>query len=158
MVAYLFLPVNSTPPYQTVVNFPGTNAEMMPSHENMTSQYLDFVIRSGRAVLVPIYKGMYERRLPTPPPWGSQARRDEVIQWYKDLARSLDYLGTRKDIDFQKLAYYGFSLGATEGVTFTALEKRFRTAVLLAGGFREYRVHLQAAPGHMRVVPHQARD
>jgi tRNA A-37 threonylcarbamoyl transferase component Bud32/dienelactone hydrolase len=137
VIAYLFLPVNASPPYQTVVVFPGSGAEMMPSHENAGNQYLDFVIRSGRAVLVPVYKGMYERRFPTPPPSGSQARRDEIIQWYKDLARSLDYLETRKDIDSQRLAYYGFSLGASYGPIFTTLEKRFRTSLLLAGGFWE---------------------
>jgi eukaryotic-like serine/threonine-protein kinase len=137
VIAYLFVPVNAAPPYQTVVLFPGSGAEMMPSHENIQNQYLDFVIRSGRAVLVPIYKGMYERRFPTPPPSGSQARRDEIIQWYKDLARSLDYLETRKDIDSHRLAYYGFSLGASYGPIFTTLEKRFRTSILLAGGFWE---------------------
>jgi dipeptidyl aminopeptidase/acylaminoacyl peptidase len=137
VIAYLFLPVNAAPPYQTVVFFPGSGAEVMPSHENMEAQYLDFVIRSGRALLVPVYKGMYERRFPTPPTGRSEARRDLKIQWYKDLARSLDYLETRKDIDSQKTAYYGFSLGAVDGVIFTALEKRFRASILLAGGYWE---------------------
>jgi formylglycine-generating enzyme required for sulfatase activity/tRNA A-37 threonylcarbamoyl transferase component Bud32/dienelactone hydrolase len=137
VIAYLFLPVNASPPYQTVVYFPGSGGEMMPSHENPQAQYLDFVIRSGRAVLVPVYKGMYERRLPTPPTRGSRARRDQVIQWYQDLGRSLDYLETRQDVDSERVAYYGFSLGASYGAIFTALEKRFKTSILLAGGYWE---------------------
>jgi dienelactone hydrolase len=138
VIAYLLLPANARPPYQTVIFFPGSGAEMLPSHENMQAQYLDFVILSGRAVLIPVYKGTYERRFPTPLAWGSQARRDLIIQWYKDLSRSIDYLETRKDIATDKIAYYGFSLGAVEGMTFTALEKRFRASILLAGGLREW--------------------
>jgi dienelactone hydrolase len=46
----------------------------------------------------------------------------------------VDYLETRKDIDASRLAYYGFSWGAREGLTFTALEKRFKASILLAGG------------------------
>jgi dienelactone hydrolase len=57
-----------------------------------------------------------------------------VIQDHKDLARSVDYLETRKDVDFDKLAYYGYSWGAREGLNFTALEKRFKASILLAGG------------------------
>ena len=108
----------------------------MPSHEDMQGRYLDFVIRSGRALLFPIYNGMYERRLDDPaPPRGSRARRDLNIQWYQDLARSIDYLETREAIDTDKLAYYGFSLGAYLGNVYTAIETRFQASVLLAGRF-----------------------
>lgn len=134
VIAYLYLPTNAAPPYQAVVFFPGSGALLLPEPEDMHLSYLDFVIRSGRAVLFPVYKGTFERRLPTAPPRGSRAERDLVIQWYKDLARSVDYLETRDDTDAEKLAYYGFSLGARVGPIFTALEKRFRTSVLLAGG------------------------
>jgi dienelactone hydrolase len=133
MMAYLYLPVNTTPPYQTVVYYPGAGAWVMPSHEQEMMQYLDFIIRSGRVVVYPIYKGTFERRV-TPGPQGPRARRDLLIQWFKDLARSVDYLETRTDIDRDKLAYYGYSTGATRGPIFLALEKRFQTGVFLAGG------------------------
>jgi dienelactone hydrolase len=80
---------------------------------------------------------MWERRLDASAPAGLQARRDLVLQSYKDLARSLDYLETRKDIDAGRLAFYGFSLGANRGLIFTSLDKRFRASILLAGGFWE---------------------
>ena len=35
-----------------------------------------------------------------------------------------------------RLAFYGVSLGAIDGVTFVALENRFKVAVLSSGGFR----------------------
>lgn len=41
---------------------------------------------------------------------------------------------SRSDIDARRIAYYGFSWGAREGLNFTALESRFAASVLLAGG------------------------
>jgi eukaryotic-like serine/threonine-protein kinase len=60
--------------------------------------------------------------------------RDHVIDWSKDLGRSLDYLETRKDIDRAKVVYLGFSMGFTEGALLPALEKRIKAAILLSGG------------------------
>jgi eukaryotic-like serine/threonine-protein kinase len=101
----------------------------------LASAYLfDFVPRSGRALVYPVYKGMYERHVPfsrTGNDW-----RDMVIMWSKDLGRTLDYLEARDDIDHEKVSYYGFSLGALYGPVFTAVDGRFRASVLLAGGLR----------------------
>ena len=58
-----------------------------------------------------------------------------MLFWYKDLARSIDYLETRKDINRDKIAYFGGSLGAVIGVVFVALEKRFQASILYLGGF-----------------------
>jgi dienelactone hydrolase len=52
----------------------------------------------------------------------------------KDLRRSVDYLETRTDIDHDRLAYYGISFGAVLGPINLAVENRFKTAVLAAGG------------------------
>jgi dienelactone hydrolase len=57
-----------------------------------------------------------------------------MIQWSKDLGRTIDYLETRPDIDHERLAYYGLSSGAREGPVFTTIDRRFKAAVLLAGG------------------------
>jgi len=139
VTGHLYLPANASPPFPTVVYYPGSAGEFLPTHQTELASRVDFVIRSGRAVLFPNYKGMWERRLDASAPAGLQARRDLVLQSYKDLARSLDYLETRKDIDTGKLAFYGFSLGANRGVIFTALDKRFKTSILLAGGFWEFK-------------------
>jgi dienelactone hydrolase len=135
VIAYFYKPARVAPPYQAVVFYPGSGAEVLPSHE-VDLLYMEFVIRSGRAVLFPIFHGMYERRFETPLPAGSR-RRDSVIRSYQDLARSLDYLEARGDVDTRKVAYFGMSLGALRGVIFTALDTRFATSILLAGGFSE---------------------
>jgi hypothetical protein len=67
---------------------------------------MDFLLKSGRALMVPIYKGTYERR-ESVPPWEQPPAlyRDQMIMWSKDLGRTLDYLEMRQDIDSMKLAY-----------------------------------------------------
>jgi len=62
--------------------------------------------------------------------------RDHVIEWSKDLGRSLDYLETRKDIDSTKVAYFGNSLGGAEGPLLAALETRIKVMILASGGLR----------------------
>ena len=143
--AYLFLPNNARPPYQTVVYFPSSYALLMRSSEEMDIRFLEFVIRSGRAVIYPIYQNTYERHI-EPPPTGPNFRRDLRIQWSKDLGRTLDYLETRPDIDRSRIAYYGMSLGAIDGVVLVALENRFRTAILSSGGFRLERLPPEVEP------------
>jgi len=134
LIAYLFLPRNAAPPFQTVVYFPGSGATYLPRLVEPELNFFDFVIRSGRAVLHPIYKSTYERRLKEEPTWPSRAYRDLDIQLAQDVWRSLDYLETRSDIDKHKLAYYGFSWGANMGLRVTALDNRFKASILMAGG------------------------
>jgi cephalosporin-C deacetylase-like acetyl esterase len=52
----------------------------------------------------------------------------------QDLGRSIDYLESRKDIDTQKLAFLGGSLGGAVGPLLIAVEPRFKVAVLVSGG------------------------
>jgi formylglycine-generating enzyme required for sulfatase activity/predicted esterase len=138
VIANLYIPREAIPPHQAVVYFPGVDAFRRNSIEKMDFAFVEFVVRSGRAVLCPMYKGMYERRSTTPP-GGEKAGRDRQVQWFKDLARSVDYLCSRDDVDDQKLAYFGFSWGAIYGLISTALEDRFRASILLSGGLPPHR-------------------
>jgi dienelactone hydrolase len=81
-----------------------------------------------------MYKGTYERKLERPPS-GPNAVRDLTIQRMKDLQRSVDYVSTRSDLDRDRSASFGVSLGARLGATGLAIEPRFRAAVLWSGGF-----------------------
>ena len=53
VTAFLFLPTRSTPPYQTIIYFPGAGAVRARSNSNIQQQRLDFIIRSGRAAIGP---------------------------------------------------------------------------------------------------------
>jgi dienelactone hydrolase len=133
MAAYLFLPKNTAPPYQTLVYHPGSDAAQNRSSDKLGVSliFFEFLMRSGRAVLFPIYKGSYERRVDS---GGILAERDVAIQGVKDAARSVDYLETRGDIDHARIAFYGLSWGANRGSRICATEDRFKTCVLLGGG------------------------
>ena len=131
MRAYLYLPKHVAAPFQTVIYFPPGGPRMQSSRK-LGLRYVDFMIRSGRAVMFPIYQGMYERGASTQS--GPTAARDLRIMWSKEIGRSIDYLETRRDIDRARIAYYGFSTGAVLGPIMTALEPRFKASILLGGG------------------------
>ena len=57
-----------------------------------------------------------------------------VIQWRKDLGRSLDYLQTLPDLDPEGFSYFGYSWGGRMGVIMLALELRFKAGVLYVAG------------------------
>jgi dienelactone hydrolase len=132
MRAYLFLPKNGSPPYQTVIFFPAGDAFQLSSSHHISVARGDFIIRSGRALLYPVYKGTYERG--TPEEMGPREERDLWIAWSRDLGRAIDYLETRPDVDRTRLAFYGISAGAAAGVILTALEPRLKTSVLQGAG------------------------
>jgi serine/threonine protein kinase/formylglycine-generating enzyme required for sulfatase activity/dienelactone hydrolase len=136
MIAYLFLPKGFEAPYQTVVFFPGAEALMRRSSEQRLALYTDFLMRSGRALIYPIYKSTYERSddLKSPVPDKSTFYRDHVVMWAKDLMRAIDYLETRDDIDLERLVLFGVSWGAQNGPIFPAVETRFKAAIIDGGG------------------------
>ena len=130
--AYLFLPKNSKPPFQTVLYFPHSGGTLINSFQQAEMAYLGFLVKAGHALLFPMYKGMYERRERAP--GGPNALRDLVIQQVKDVSRSIDYLQTRPDIAHDKLAFFGVSLGGNRASIVLAVEPRFNTAILWSGG------------------------
>lgn len=135
--AYLFLPRRGRPPYQAIAYFPGDGARYLDSifdYGLVKNREVEIFTRGGRAFVFPVYQEMFERRLIRRPPTTPQLRRDTLIGWYRELARCLDYLETRPDIDRGKIGYHGLSGGGGFGVVFAALETRFKAAALLSGG------------------------
>ena len=133
---YVFLPKNVSPPYQTVVFFPSARVNTMPDSRNLGDMdFVDYVIKSGRALAYPIYRVTYERHLPGDALPGAVDDRNLTIQESKEVRRTLDYLETRRDIDRNKFGYLGVSQGTACGVIVTALEDRFKAVVFLDGGF-----------------------
>ena len=134
VAAYMFVPKNFKPPYQAVVYYPHSGAEEARSSENLDIRYIDFIVRSGRAVLFPIYKGTYERHVEVDDSQESSGWRDLTIQRSKDFFRSVDYLESRTDIDDDKIGFFGISWGASTAPRVLALEKRIKVGVLVGGG------------------------
>lgn len=135
---HLYLPKNAKPPFQTVVYFPGAGAFLDGKLDlEGFEETRGFLVRSGRALAFPIYKGMYERRDGMIPGRNPPAfQRDHQIAWVKDLGRMLDYLETRAEIDSSRIGYFGDSLGGVEGAILPAIEKRIRAEILHCGGLQ----------------------
>jgi len=136
MMAYVFMPTSGKPPYQVVIEFPGSGAISTRSSESLDLGRVDFLTKSGRAVIFPIYKGTYERGgdLHSDYPEETTAYKDYVIMWAKDLGRSIDYAESRKDLDATRVAYYGISWGGGLGAIMPAVEPRIKANVLYVAG------------------------
>ncbi len=147
--ALLFIPKGSHPPYQTIVYFPGDNGFDIASSASLASgPLIDFFVKSGRAVMLPIFKGTYERRdsMTRSIPNSSVQYRDHVVMWAKDVRRSMDYLATRADIDTARFAYFGVSWGGRIGGLVPAVEPRFKAVILFIAGLRMQPARPEADP------------
>ena len=151
MAAYLYLPKHGKPPYQAVVFFPGSDA----IHERNSRKDIDagafvfdFIIRSGRAFVQPIYKSTYERQDSLHSDYADESNfyKEHVIAWAKDMRRTIDYLETRPDIDSSRVAYYGASWGGYLGGLMPAVEPRFKAVVLLVAGLEYQRGQPEVEP------------
>ena len=152
--AWILLPRHGKAPYQTVVHFPGSSvigaastinsgvfsgrasSVVVASSPAVREVSANFIVRSGRAFVLPIYKSTYERsdslRSDVPDP--SVFWRDHVVMWGKDFRRALDYLSTRAEFDTTKFAYFGYSWGGNMGGIIPAIEPRIKTSVLYVAG------------------------
>jgi eukaryotic-like serine/threonine-protein kinase len=135
-IAYLFLPAKGKPPFQTVLFFPGSNALQMRKFSPSPVVGIDAILRSGRALIYPVYKSTYERGdgMESDVANTSSTWRDHVIMWAKDASRAIDYVESRPDLDHNKIAYYGYSWGAVMGAIVPAVDPRIKAVVLGSGG------------------------
>jgi dienelactone hydrolase len=139
LIVYLFVPKQAPRPLQAVVFFPSARVGSLTSSDQLGDlTFVDYVIKSGRAVAYPIYLGFYERGRKAPVNPGPTLQRDVTTSWARDVSRTIDYLESRPDIDANRIGYLGASQGAAWGVLFTALEDRLKAVVLLDGGFFQW--------------------
>jgi serine/threonine protein kinase/formylglycine-generating enzyme required for sulfatase activity len=136
----LFVPRRFQPPYAALVYFPpfdamtfkASSSTITPGHP--VGGPLDFVVKSGRVVVQPIYQGTYER-FRAPLPFGNPLElQRRWVDWRWDMGRTLDYLETRADVDAKRIGYVGVSFGATFPLHLPAVERRFRAALFISGG------------------------
>jgi eukaryotic-like serine/threonine-protein kinase len=100
-------------------------------------QIAGFVVNSGRALVMPIWAGAYERYVPESRVTEEALDRERRVSllWQHDLSTTIDYLETRQDVDVQRIGYLGISRGASfAGAINIALEPRIHAAVFAAGG------------------------
>ena len=158
LIVHVFLPKNQPPPYPAVLFFGGVDCLIARDLlESPYITYMDFVPRSGRAFVFPCYKGAYDRNdgrsmavLSRP-----QAMADLIADWIKEIGRTIDYIEEREDLDNNRLAYMGLSLGAGVGNQVMAIEKRLTSAIMLSGGltrFSRYEGQVVGQPDFIRRI------
>jgi pimeloyl-ACP methyl ester carboxylesterase len=86
-----------------------------------------------RGVVSLLLEAPENREGPLPPPFDPDVEEHDIRQTIVDLRRSFDLLLARPDVDPERLAYVGWSLGATMGARLVGLEPRARGFVLMAG-------------------------
>ena len=113
MIAYLFLPKNGKPPFQVMIYYPGGAANYLRSiYEYNIEDQVDWIVKSNRAVVVPVYKGTFQRPYEPVEKTSYAVWRERDEKGIKDLKRTIDYLETRPDLDTDKIGFYGISTGA----------------------------------------------
>ncbi len=141
IITYLFLPTNTNPPYQSVIYGPGSNVLNVESSDDIEnffefSAFCEFLVKNGRVVVFPVFKGSFERReeahLFSKP--GTHQYTTSLTRIIKDYRRCLDYLETREEFDIDKIAFYGLSMGPIFGSYLSAVDPRIKTNIFYAGG------------------------
>jgi dienelactone hydrolase len=144
MIAYLYLPKNASPPFQTVIFFPGSYAvtEKDLRNSRMSMYFNDYLLKSGHAVMYPVYFRTFERNdgVTWHTPTESHQYTEFLIKLVRDFSRSIDYLETRDDIDINRLAFYGHSWGGMLGGVIPAVEDRLDLNILIVGGFSPWEI------------------
>ena len=139
MMANVYLPKHGSPPFQSVIFFPGSGViSLTTSVGRSENRFLvpSFVLKSGRALVLPILKSTFERRdsLRSDLSDSSIYWRDHAVMWVKDIRRTMDYLATRRDMDTARIGFFGHSWGSNLAPVVLATEPRIKTAVLYVAG------------------------
>jgi eukaryotic-like serine/threonine-protein kinase len=147
LLAYLYLPKRGSRPHPVVVYWPGSNV-LRDAGPRPRPAIFSFILTSGRAVLLPVFKGTLQRKdaLQSDDQDSTILYRDHAVMWVKDLSRSLDYLETRDDVTMERLALYGVSWGGRMGGMVPALEPRIRVSVLYVAGLSFERARPEVDP------------
>ena len=139
MHLYLYLPDDSGGRHPVMYYWASSHAFYLTSIEEF-SLHLDFMLKRGWAVVVPVFDHLFERGTGAPPSLGRGVEyRDQFVRWMREMRRSIDFLETRADLDMNALAYYGFSWGGRLGAPALAIEPRFKAGILNQTGLGSLR-------------------
>lgn len=143
MAAYVIYPKNASAPFEPVILWGAANVMVErqldprgPSLETLAG----FVPRSGRMLVVPLLMGSFERddstfSITQSSPDTTTYYRDLVVQWVKDVRRTVDFIETRKDIRSDRIGLLGVSWGGSSAPYALAIEPRIKAAALYSAGY-----------------------
>jgi dienelactone hydrolase len=144
LTLYVASPRTRTKPVQPIVFAPAANCCFMKRANRDALEDLrgvaGFVVDGGRALILPVWFGSYERFVP--PEADAQRRadseREHALAWHREMRAVLDYLATRPDVESERAGFLGASFGAFGQGIVLALEPRLKAAVLISGGISRF--------------------
>ncbi len=103
-------------------------------NEDWVQAWLPILTANGYAVLAPDHFFFGERRSEEASEsdysFGPYSKRDWMAQTVVDLRRGIDYLQQRPEVDPERIAVFGGSMGGWIGSVLAAVEPRIKTTVL----------------------------
>jgi predicted esterase len=141
LVVHLELPADPSAPFQAVIYLPTIDAMLFADWTELSWEDASWVRKSGRALIKPVFESTYHRgggpgavsRGLNP-----KTRAEIFVRWSRDLGRTIDYLESRGDIDTDRIACLGMSLGAMMAPVLLVNEDRVKASVFIAGGFTRW--------------------
>ena len=136
----IFKPKDSYRKVASVIIYPGANYFRTPPNidEVNPGEYgLDFIVKSGRAIVWPAIKDSMNRISPmtaSSPEDVARRWRERLKYWTIDTYRTIDYIESRDDFDSENVFYLGMSYGSLFPTHTLLFEKRFNAALLYVGG------------------------
>ena len=125
--------------YDPIIIYPNASSIGSNTDTNLPNQLLNrfkYLIDEGYAVIHPIYHNTYSREKTHNTFWpnDSEKYKNTIIKIGQDYKRSLDYIESRNDFNFENLSYFGYSWGSTTSNYLLAIDDRIKAAVLCVGG------------------------
>ena len=141
LTVYVLRPLKMLDALQAVLLVPGAGefaSKKTTDVLNWNPSLNQLVTDSGRALVWPVMYGSNERfagvASTLTPGEHPLFFRDAQYEWRKDIGRTIDYLGTRDDIDSNKMAYFGISYGTSHPLPAVSQESRLKALILVGGG------------------------
>ena len=125
--------------YDPIIVYPSAGSIVSDNDSWMPKNLLNefkYLIDEGYAIVHPIYHNTYSRNKTynTFTPDESESYKNTIIKIGQDYKRSLDYIESRTDFNFNNLSYYGYSWGSTTSNYLLAIDNRIKSAFICAGG------------------------
>jgi len=135
----IFRPKNNFGPSAPVIIHPGANYYTTPPDIDEVSPGefgLDFLVKSGKTIIWPAWKGSLNRMPPraSSPQETLRRFRDLFRYWVSDTSKALDYVSSREEFDDKNIFYLGMSYGALFNTHNLIFEDRYNAAILYVGG------------------------
>ena len=125
--------------YDPIIIYPNASSIGSNTDTNLPNQLLNgfkYLIDEGYAIIHPVYHNTYSREKTHNTWWpnDSEKYKNTIIKIGQDYKRSLDYIESRNDFNFENLSYFGYSWGSTTSNYLLAIDDRIKAAVLCVGG------------------------